>query len=523
MVMQGNVSLDFIQKHLSLHFNEEKNCYYSWISGNDLGLLYNGGLRIRNDYGYSIVILQPLWEKDKIAKVINIITRHKSFKSYFIYFIYILEKYLKKLYESIFVPIFALLNILLWLIISLLMISMCIDISDSFCDDDISNNSYFINYSYSYENEDSLYLKMNSLPSPNGSPLGGSPGGSAGGSPGGFPGGNNDLALTLSNNDDNNNNNNDLRGFRSRSRPINIPITNEISIQTQTVSPIVSGNNTVNNINSNTSIANSDQRVSESPPSLSSMASSVTRDFIPTPNIGQSDFNDNVNLSEGLHRVSNYVWKHGLLEYIENLTHVDQDVYGNTHLPINSTTPWDNGILNPNEPNFYHNKGFNVTVYNGPNNLGPSGPIIKAKSIDGIDHRYCIFIDRDYIIRPSYFYLDPQGASTYVELGLQYYFYPINDTEDIYNCTVTYPNTNTILFDDMNTLRNFTQWHKCNILQLQNHQSVYWIDLFGEQAARHIATFIKENTQNHSLECAPFIDFGLERYSLDEEHDDMEF
>lgn len=136
-----------------------------------------------------------------------------------------------------------------------------------------------------------------------------------------------------------------------------------------------------------------------------------------------------------------------------------------------------------------------------------------------MEHRYVYFIGSDIISKPSYFYLDSNGKAIYIELGLQYYFYPLDwdNGNETYNCIVTKPNNTTKLLDSMSAIRLFMLKHRRkNFLIFNSDFLNHNEDFFYDVADAYIYNYIKIKTEDYTRECAPYVEYGLDRYNEEE-------
>ena len=376
---------------------------------------------------------------------------------------------------------------------------------------------------------DNPFIEIKSLPSSSqGGLSGGSPGGLPGGSPGGLPGGSESLALVNQNYNDNNNNS-EIIDSVMRNYNSSISVTNPEEIEQRNRESRIFRNYLREMSSSTTSQAASDMgslngSLVSTAYWINSGADSSYVNAYSNAYINSNERNSSngwLSAVSGMSARSNIIWGQPILGYIRDLVDVDQNIFGKPDAIMNSNyiEGWSIRDLCISQPNYDHGNGFFLSKHIQSEYSVPETPYIIAKNIQNMDHRYVYFIGSDIISNPSYFYLDRNGEAIYIELGVQYYFYPLDryNHDDVYNCIVTEPNRDSILLDNMTDIRQYIRNHKRWYFSISNSDLLnHNEDFFYDEADAHIFNYIKRKTEDYTRECAPYVHYDLHRYNEEE-------
>lgn len=229
-----------------------------------------------------------------------------------------------------------------------------------------------------------------------------------------------------------------------------------------------------------------------------------------TTSSGDSIGSDMRNFLENTHW--NEIIIEGINKRLENNNLLENCMYGTPVVPLNTTTCFTNEDLKPFPYAQFSLSGFRLPILHHVYYYNCESPF---GMYNDVNYAYTSLIGRQYIVMPSYFYLDSNGESTFIELGRQYHIYPINDTRDVYNCMITYPNNTTMLIDNLITLRKDILLHRCNVLMTKNHREWLFTYPYDDLMEELLLRYISLNTNDFTSDLAPFINNVLYRNELD--------
>lgn len=265
-------------------------------------------------------------------------------------------------------------------------------------------------------------------------------------------------------------------------------------------------------INSNSSETRY-SNLSESIESVPSLSTGNTSSDSTVSDSTDSNSTDQRNLEE------NTNWNEILVQGINNrlASNDNSCMYGTPQDTTLNTNPryYTNEDLKPYPYGHLNSSGFRLPNLRSVDYHHCESPFIKKFTINDVNYSYTFIIGRNYILIPSYFYLDSNGESTFIELGRQYHIYPINETRNLYNCMITYPNNTTELINNDNALRHNILSHRCRVLMSTNPRDFLYTNPYEEFMEERILNFISNNTSNFTSDLAPFINKVLYPYEME--------